>query len=82
MEKGQVFDVEIDGISKQAELIDTVEYEGDKYAVYFTENSANNDDIYISKIVKDEEGYDELVDISNPNVKEYVMNIIEESLKI
>lgn len=80
MEKGQIFDVEIDGVNTSAELIDTIEYEGEKYAVYFTDNGNNTNEIFVSKIVKDAEGYDELVDVDNPKVKEYVMKIIEESL--
>lgn len=80
MEKGQIFDVIIDGVDKKAELIDTVEYEGNKYAVYFTDNGNDINEIFVSKVVKDAEGYDELVDIDDAKVKEYVMNIIQESL--
>lgn len=80
MEKGQIFDVEIDGVDKKAELIDTIEYNGEEYAVYFTENGANTNDIYVSKVIQDAEGYDELVDVEDPKVKEYVINIIQESL--
>lgn len=80
MEKGQVFEVEIDGVEKSAELIDTIEYEGAKYAVYFTENGNNTNEIFVSKVIKDTDGYDELVDVTDPKVKEYVMSIIQESL--
>ncbi len=80
MEKGQIFDVEIDGVDKKAELIDTIEYNGEIYAVYFTDNGINTNDIYVSKVIKDAEGYDELVDVEDPKVKEYVMSIIQESL--
>lgn len=80
MEKGQIFDIEIDGVDKKAELIDTIEYAGEKYAVYFTDNGINTNEIFVSKVVQDTEGYDELVDVEDPKVKEYVMNIIQESL--
>lgn len=80
MEKGQIFDVEIDGVDKKAELIDTIEYKGEKYAVYFTENGINTNEIFVSKVIKDAEGYDELVDVEDPKVKDYVMSIIQETL--
>lgn len=80
MEKGQKFDIEIDGSLTKAELIDIIEYEGERYAVYFTENENNTDEIFVSKLIKDKDGYDEFVDVEDAKVKDYVMSIIHESI--
>ncbi len=80
MERGQKFNIEIDGILKKAELIDIIEYEGGRYAVYFTENTNNTDDIFVSRLIKDRDGYDEFVDVEDTRVKDYVMSIIQDSI--
>lgn len=80
MEKGQIFDVVVDGVEQKAELIDIVEYEGARYAVYSIDVDEEASEIYVSKIVTDAEGYDELVDVAEDSVKEYVINIIQEAV--
>lgn len=80
MEKGQIFDIEIDGVLKQAELLDIVDYNEEKYAVYATVKDEENSDVFASKIIKDSEGNDELVDIDNEEVKNYILNIIHETI--
>ena len=80
MKKGQIFDIEIDGILKQAELLDIVDYKEERYAVYSTPKDEENSDIFASKIVKDSEGNDELVDIDNNEVKKYILELIHDSI--
>ena len=80
MDKTQKFDIEIDGVLKQAELIDILEYQDERYAVYFTENKEDTNDLYVSKVIKDENGNDELIDVENEEVKEYILRIIHETI--
>ena len=80
MEKGQTFDIEIDGVLKTAELLDIVDYKEGRYAVYFTENDETTNNLYVSKIIKDNEGNDELVDVEDIEVKTYILEIIHEAI--
>lgn len=80
MQKGQTFEVEIDGVIKTAELLDIIEYKADRYAVYFTEKDEKTNDIYVSKVIKDSEGNDELVDTDDEEAKIYILEIINKSI--
>lgn len=73
----QKFQVQIEtGEIKEAELLTLVEIDGIKYAIYMIENDAENVDVLASYVVKDEEGFDKLVDIDNPTDKEKVIEFI------
>lgn len=80
MEKGQTFDIEIDGILTTAELLDVVDYNGASYAVYSVEIGADANNLYVSKVIKDENGNDELVDFEDEEVKSYILNIVNEAI--
>ena len=80
MEKGQIFDVELDGVLNKAELLDIIEYKEERYAVYSIENDKNTNNIYVSRIIKDRDGNDELVDIENDEIKSYILRIIHETI--
>ena len=80
MEKGQIFDVELDGVLNKAELLDIIEYKEERYAVYSIENDKNTNNIYVSKIIKDRDGNDELIDIENDEIKSYILRIIHETI--
>jgi len=74
----QIFKVEIEnGDIVDAELLSVVEIDNKEYAVYSIDNSNGTVDILASYVVKDEEGYDKLVDITNPVDKEKVFNFIK-----
>ncbi len=75
----QIFKVEIEsGEIVDAELLSVVEIDDKEYAVYSIDNDNGTVDILASYVVKDEEGYDKLVDITNPVDKEKVFNFIKE----
>lgn len=77
-EKNQKFQVEIEsGEIMEAELLSVVEIDGKEYAVYSLDNNNGTVDILASYVEKDEEGYDKLVDITNPIDKEKVSNFIK-----
>lgn len=74
----QKFKVEIEtGEIVDAELLSVVEIDNQEYAVYSIDNDNGTVDILASYVVKDEEGYDKLIDITNPVDKEKVFNFIK-----
>ncbi len=77
-EKNQKFQVEIEtGEIMDAELLSVVEIDGKEYAVYSLDNKNGTVDILASYVIKDNEGYDQLVDITNPIDKEKISNFIK-----
>ena len=77
--ENQKFNVETEtGDIKEAELITVVAIDGKEYAVYMLENDMGSVDILASYVVKDEEGYDTLVDIDNEEDKQKVTEFISD----
>lgn len=77
-EQNQVFQVEIEtGEIMDAELLSVVEIDGKDYAVYSLDNKNGTVDILASYVIKDAEGYDQLIDITNPIDKEKISNFIK-----
>lgn len=73
----QKFQVEIEtGEIMDAELLSVVEIDSKEYAVYSLDNENGTVDILASYVIKDAEGYDQLVDITNPIDKEKISNFI------
>lgn len=73
----QKFQVEIEtGEIMSAELLSVVEIDNKEYAVYSLDNDNGTVDILASYVIKDAEGYDQLVDITNPIDKEKISNFI------
>ena len=81
MEENQKFNVQIEtGEIKEAELLTVVEIDHKQYAIYMIDNDetqGENVDILASYVVKDEEGYDQLVDIDDPEDREKVAEFIK-----
>jgi hypothetical protein len=74
----QKFQVQIEtGAIMEAELITVVEIDGKEYAVYSIDNKNGTVDILASYVEKDEEGYDKLVNITDPEDKEKVTMFIK-----
>lgn len=78
MEKSnQKFQVEIEtGEIMDAELLSVVEIDSKEYAVYSLDNDNGTVDILASYVIKDAEGYDQLIDITNPIDKEKISSFI------
>lgn len=77
-ETNQKFQVKIEtGEIMDAEILSVVEIDGKKYAVYSIDNKDGTVDILASYVTVDEEGYDKLVDITNPIDKEKISNFIK-----
>lgn len=74
----QKFQVEVEtGEIMDAELLSVVEIDGKEYAVYSLDNKNGTVDILASYVVKDAEGFDQLVDITNPIDKEKISDFIK-----
>ena len=74
----QKFQVRVEtGEIMDAEILSVVEIDGKKYAVYSIDNKDGTVDILASYVTVDEEGYDKLVDITNPIDKEKISNFIK-----
>lgn len=77
-EAKQKFQVEIEtGEIVEAELLSVVEIDGKEYAVYSLDNKNGTVDILASYVIKDAEGYDQLIDITDPYDKEKISNFIK-----
>lgn len=72
----QKFNIEIDGVEKEANVIKIISIDDIEYVIYTVDNGDETSDIFSSKIVKDEDGYDKLVDIEDENVKQNISEII------
>ena len=72
----QKFNVEIDGVDREANVLKIISIDDREYVIYTVDNGDETSDIYSSEIVKDEEGYDKLVDIVDPVVKQNISEII------
>ena len=78
MEENQRFQVQIEtGEIMEAELLSVLEIDGKEYAVYSLDNGDGTVDILASYVVKDWEGFDRLMDITDPIDKEKVSNFIK-----
>ena len=66
------------GEIKEAEIISVVEIDGKTYAVYTIDNNDETVDVFASYMVKDEDGYDKLVDIDNSEDKIKIEEYIRE----
>lgn len=75
MEK-QKFEIEIDGILKEATVLKVVNIDDRKYVVYTVDSSIENADVYASEVIKDQEGYDKLIDIEDPKIRQNIFEIV------
>ena len=72
----QKFNIEIDGVEKEASVIKIISIDNVEYVIYTVDNGDDTSDIFSSKIVKDEDGYDKLVDIEDQSVRQNISEII------
>ena len=47
-----------------------------KYVVYTVDSSIENADVYASEVIKDQEGYDKLIDIEDPKIRQNIFEIV------
>lgn len=74
--ENQRFNVEIDGVDKVAEVLKILSIDNREYVIYSVDNGDDSSDIFTSEIIKDEDGYDKLVDVEDEKVKQNLLEII------
>ena len=76
----QKFTIEIDGIDKEATVVNVFNVRDKEIIVYSVDDDGDSSDLLFSEIVKDEEGYDKLVDVVDSTIKHEVVGIINKML--
>ena len=76
MEEEQVFDIEVDGVDKKARVLKILSIDDREYVIYTIDNGDGTSNIFSSEIIKDEEGYDKLVDIVDQKVRQNILELV------
>lgn len=72
--------VDENGIEKEAEIITSFNYKEKDYLIYSIDNDDENANIFVSRLLKDNEGYDYIEDINDDKEREEIQNIVKEIL--
>ena len=79
--KPQRFPVELEtGEVVEAEMLTVLDIGEDEYAIYAIPGKPGKKDIMASRVVQDADGYDTLVDLDDPAVKEIIRKFLEETM--
>ena len=73
----QKFSIEIDGIEKEAKVINVFEINGREFLIYSIDNGNETSDILYSEIKKDQEGFDQLIDVEDEEIKSNILELIK-----
>ena len=68
------------GIERQAEVITSFDYKDKTYLIYSIDVDGDNAGVFVSKLLKDNEGFDLIEDIDDENEKNEIGNIVNELL--
>ena len=80
MNSGDKFEVVVDGVLQNAELLNVVTINEKDYAVYYIDNGNENFDIMASEITSNDDGSYKLSDVNDDNVRRKIINFINKSL--
>lgn len=72
--------VDENGIEHTAEVVTAFSYKEKEYLIYSIDRDEENANILVSRLVKDEEGYDMIEDIDDDNERIDVQNAVKEIL--
>ena len=70
------FKIEVDGEVKEAEVLKTVTIDDNNYVIYAIDKGDETSDILASRIIKDNEGKDTLVDLETDDEKSKIRDIV------
>ena len=70
------FKIEVDGEVKEAELLKTVNIDDKTYAIYAIDKGDETSDILASRVVKDNDGKDTLVDLETDEERNKIKDIV------
>lgn len=81
MEEKETFTmIDENGNEKEAEIITIIEIDNEEYVIYAVNKNEESDNIFASRIIKDENGNDVIKSIENQEEKNKVFEIIKELL--
>ena len=70
------FKIEVDGEIREAEVLKTVTVDNNNYVIYAIDKGDETSDILASRIVKDSEGNDSLVDLETDDERNKLKDIV------
>lgn len=70
------FKIEVDGEVKEAELLKTVNIDDKTYAIYAIDKGDETSDILASRVEKDSEGKDILVDLETDDERNKLKDVV------
>ena len=70
------FKIEVDGEMREAEVLKTVSVDNNDYVIYAIDKGDETSDILASRIVKDSEGKDSLVDLETDEERNKLKDIV------
>lgn len=79
-EKETFIMIDENGNEKEAEIITIIEIDNQEYVIYAVNKNEESDNIFASRIIKDENGNDVIKSIENQEEKNKVFEIIKELL--
>lgn len=80
MKKGDIIDIIVDDEPTKAEIIEVLDYQKKKYAVYSLENDDSKTSLMVS-LIKKENNEEYLTDLKNKEVKRIILKIVTQALK-
>ncbi len=78
--ENEKFDIEIDGVINKAEMLKVITFEDQEYAIYAVDKGDETSDVLASRLVKNEDGTDTLVDLTDeerPKLTEIVQAMFQ-----
>ena len=76
----QKFKIEIDGVEKEATVVNIMNIDGKQILIYSIPSVEDTSELYYSEVIKDELGYDKLIDVENAEIKNKVIELINSML--
>lgn len=74
--------IDENNVERVANVITVVEIEGIEYIVYSIDTDSENCDIFVSRLVKNSDGSDSILDIEDENESVKVKAIVKEILNV
>lgn len=79
MEEQDIFEMQDEnGVMREARIIDKIEINGQDYLIYALSINEEEDSIYVSKVIKNVNGEEEIVSIQDDNERDMVINTVRE----
>ena len=78
--ENEKFDIEIDGVINKADMLKVITFEDQEYAIYAVDKGDETSDVLASRLVKNEDGTDTLVDLTDeerPKLTEIVQAMFQ-----